>query len=215
MRTEESLHYQVSEFSHLDKFYRRNLMNSLSGFKSVNLVGTADKNGKTNLAIFSQIFHLGATPALMGMIVRPDTVPRDTLTNIEATQYYTFNHINADFYQQAHQTSARYEVSEFEATELTPEYSESHLAPYVKEASIKIGLKLEEKQKLEINGTIFLIGSVQEIFLPKNCISDDGWIDLEKAGTITCAGLDAYFETKRLARLSYAKPEQELKIIKD
>lgn len=215
MNQEETLYFQLSEFAGLDKFFRRNLMNSLSGFKSVNLVGTISKEQKTNLAIFSQIFHLGATPALMGMIVRPDTVPRDTLSNIEATQYYTFNHIQSDFYRQAHQTSARYENSEFEATGLTPEYSENHPAPYVKESSIKIGLKLEEKQKLEINGTIFLIGSVQEIFLPKNCISNDGWIDLEKAGTITCAGLDAYFEGKRLERLSYAKPDQALKIIKD
>jgi hypothetical protein len=36
----------------------------------------------------------------------------------------------------------------------------------------------------------------------------DGFVDLEKAGTLTCSGLDSYHKTARIARLSYAKPDQ-------
>lgn len=201
--------FHQQDFPQMDKFFRRNLINCLSGFKSVNLVGTVNKENITNLAIFSQIFHLGATPALMGMIVRPDIVPRHTLQNILETQYYTFNHIQEHFFEQAHQTSARYQISEFDATELTTEYSETHAAPYVKEANIKIGLKLVEQQKLSVNDTLFVIGEVVEIIVADNFISKDGFIDLEKAGTITCSGLDSYHKTQKIARLSYAKPDKK------
>jgi hypothetical protein len=34
----------------------------------------------------------------------------------------------------------------------------------------------------------------------------DGFVDIEKAGSIAGAGLDSYHTTKRLERLSYAKP---------
>ena len=41
---------------------RATLVNSLSGFKSANLVGTADAAGSTNLAIMSSAVHLGSHP---------------------------------------------------------------------------------------------------------------------------------------------------------
>jgi hypothetical protein len=47
-----------------------------------------------------------------------------------------------------------------------------------------------------------------EIFLPEMCINEDGSLDLEKAETVAISGLDSYHSTKRLARLSYAKPDK-------
>jgi hypothetical protein len=35
---------------------------------------------------------------------------------------------------------------------------------------------------------------------------EDGYLDIEKAGTISCTGLDSYHITQRLQRLNYAKP---------
>ncbi len=131
--------FNETDFQSMEKQFRTNLINSLSGFKSVNLVGTANVQGVTNLAIFSQIFHVGANPPLMGMLVRPDSVPRHTLTNLLETGFYTFNNILPGFYQAAHQTSARYAVSEFEACGFTPLYSDKHPAPYAQESSIRIG----------------------------------------------------------------------------
>lgn len=204
------MHFSVDNFDKLDKFFRRNLINSATGFKSLNLVGTQNKNGLTNLAPFSQVFHIGASPAYIGLLIRPDSVERHTLDNIESTKFYTLNHVLSSFYKQAHQSSARYHVSEFEATGLTPEYSSLLPAPYVKEANIKIGLQFEERNDIRLNGTILIIGSIQELFVPDDCIGEDGMIDLEKAGTITCSGLDTYHTTQKLARLSYAKPDKDL-----
>jgi hypothetical protein len=54
------------------------------------------------------------------------------------------------------------------------------------------------------------MGEIKEVYFPENCLAKDGYLDLEKANTITCSGLDSYHETKRLDRLSYAKPHKEI-----
>lgn len=203
--------FHASDFPVMEKQFRTNLINSLSGFKSVNLVGTVNAGGLTNLAVFSQVFHVGANPPLMGMLVRPDSVPRHTLSNLLETGYFTFNNILPEFYQAAHQTSARYEVSEFEACGLTAVYSTVHPAPYVAESSVKIGLQFVEKHTLTINNTILVVGQVIEILCPTACIASDGYLDIEKAGSITCSGLDGYHTTQRLSRLPYAKPDTSAK----
>lgn len=100
--------YEKEAIVAMEKRYRATFVNSLSGFKSANLLGTSDTNQQTNLCIVSSVFHLGANPALMGVIIRPDTVPRDTLENIRATGFYTLNHVQKEMIVAAHQTSARY-----------------------------------------------------------------------------------------------------------
>lgn len=205
--------FAATDFPAMDKFYRTNLINSLSGFKSINLVGTINRQGLTNLAIFSQIFHLGANPALMGILVRPDTVPRHTLANLQETGSFTLNHIRPEFYQQAHQTSADYEGSEFDSCGFTAEFSGKISAPYVKESVVKIGLEFRERVDLTINGTILIIGAVVEVILPRDCLLPDGYLDIEKAGTLTGSALDGYHTTQRLARLSYAKPGRQVREI--
>jgi len=192
----------------MDKRYRANFINSLTGFKSVCLVGSSDKDGRENLAIFSSVIHLGSFPPLIGLIVRPDSVERHTLSNIEDTGFYTLNHIDPSFFKEAHQTSARYprEISEFEACGLDAEYQADFHAPFVKNSPVKMAMHLREKKELSINGTLLLIGEVVSVSINKTAISEDGYADLETLGSITCSGLDTYHTTSKLARLSYAKP---------
>lgn len=191
-----------------EKLYRINFVNSLSGFKSANLIGTISKEGKTNLAIFNSVIHVGANPPLIGMLVRPASVPRHTYTNIKETGYFTINHINKEIFKQAHQTSARYDqnLSEFDECGLTPEFTEIVKATYVKESKIKIGCRFVEEHHIKTNDTIFLVGEILEVIIPDDMLMNDGYIDIEKAGTVAISALDSYHETKRIARLSYAKP---------
>ena len=118
------MHFTKGDIEALDKSNRTHLINSLSGFKSANLIGTQDLLGNTNLSIISSVIHLGAHPPLIGMIIRPHSVPRHTFENILQTGVYTVNQVNEAIYKQSHQTSARYDKneSEFDATGLTPEY---------------------------------------------------------------------------------------------
>lgn len=201
-------HFLLENIFSMDKLYRAAFINSLSGFKSVSLVGTINQNKKTNLAIFSSIIHIGSHPPLIGLIIRPDTLSRHTLENILENNSYTINHISDTFYKHAHQTSARYssEISEFDEVGLTPEFQSVISAPYVKESKIKYGLEFVEKHELKINSTVLIIGKVVEVIIPDNCLGLDGFINLEKANSITCSGLDSYHKTSRLSRLTYAKP---------
>jgi flavin reductase (DIM6/NTAB) family NADH-FMN oxidoreductase RutF len=196
----------------LEKQYRVHLINSLGGFKSVVLVGTADAQLQTNLAIFSSVFHIGANPPYMGLVFRPTPPERNTYNNILETGFYTLNHLNESILTQAHQTSARYDkdISEFDATGLTAEFKPDFFAPFVAESHIQIGLAFREKIDITINSTTLIIGEIMQLYVPENTIHPDGFLDLEQANTLTCSGLDSYHKTVQLDRLSYAKPGLEI-----
>jgi len=185
-----------------------NFINSLSGFKSANLIATQDKQGHTNVAVFSSVVHLGASPALVGFVMRPDNNDRHTLDNIINTSHYTINQIGTDFYQQAHQTSARYarDESEFNKTGLSTSYIDEIPAPFVQQSRLKYAVKLLEIVPITHNNTQFVIGEITDIICMEEAIQDDGYIDIQSLQSVCVSGLDSYHETKTLSRLAYAKP---------
>jgi len=189
-----------------EKLFRTKLINSLAGIRSVALIGTKSNCGEENLAIFNSLIHLGANPALFGLITRPDSVERHTLENILETKSYTLNFIDKKWRKKAHQTSARYpkQISEFDAVNLTPEYFGNCFSPFVLEAEIKVEMKFEQILDIEINGTKMIIGSIQKIILPKNRVEEDGLVNFENI--LLSGGLDAYYDSNFLEQLPYAKP---------
>ena len=192
----------------LDKIKRLNLINSITGIKPANLIGTVDETKNSNLAIFSSIVHLGSNPPLIGMVIRPiDKVIRHTYANILSNGYYTINHVPNHMTEQAHQTSAKYDknVSEFEACGFTEEFTDGFPAPYVQESNIKIGMKHIESISIELNGTILCIGEIQHIILPENSFSDEGHIDLEKGLSTGISGLNFYYKLSFTHRYDYAR----------
>ena len=200
--------FSNAQIMDMEQRKRAQLINSISGFRSVALIGTIDTQGQTNLAIFNSIVHLGSNPPLLGFIMRPDSVERHTLSNIMEMGHYTINHIHQKMYEQAHQTSARYakNMSEFDATQLTPLFKEGFVAPFVKESHIQIGMEFKERIEISINQTSMVIGEIKWIHFPDHCLSEDGFLDIEKAGSITSTGQDSYHTTQLLQRLEYAKP---------
>jgi flavin reductase (DIM6/NTAB) family NADH-FMN oxidoreductase RutF len=210
MRIDPSLERNISidEVLEMERLARMRLINGISGMKSVNLVGTVDQVGHTNLALFNSAVHIGANPPYLGMIFRPLTVRRDTYNNIKATGVYTINHVHAGIRERAHQTSANFPagVSEFEACGLTPEITSALQAPYVAESRVKIGLAYEEEHKIHVNGTILLVGRVLEIRLPEQILGEDGYVDLAAGGSLALTGLDGYHEVGPPVRLPYTRP---------
>ena len=212
MALENNLHiYRSEDFAQMDKRYRTQLVNSMPGIKALNLVGTRGEDGAENLAVFNSIFHVGANPPYLGMVIRPDSVDRHTWQNIQAKGSYTLNAVGADFYRKAHQTSARYDnqTSEFDAVGLNPEYRDGVIAPFVAESAIKIGLELQEFQRVECNGTLIVIGKVVYVEINQALITEDGSVDLVKAQSVGSIGLDGYVDLGWIDRLSYAKPDRE------
>ncbi|MDO8966200.1 flavin reductase family protein [Algoriphagus sp.] len=201
-------HFDSKEILASDSFYRRNLINCLSGYKSLNLIGTQDSKGKTNLAPFSQVFHIGANPPMLGILFRPNTVIRHTLDNILDTGFFTLNHVNSEFYKEAHWASAKWDVSEFESTGIEHEYLNGFFAPFVKSSPVKVACSLLETQTLKVNQTILLIGLIDSIYIEEKGLRKDGSLDLNELDTVTVSGLDEYHVGKKLGRLSYAKADR-------
>lgn len=200
------------QIARMENRYRARLINSLSGFKSANLVGTVDTDGQPNLAIVSSVTHIGSNPPLLSFVSRPNSVQRHTLENILQTGVFSLNSVEADFAALAHQTSARYPKlqSEFNAVGLTPQFESGFAAPFVLESSIKIALSLKEHHIIKTNNTEMIIGQVEQIHLPENVIMPDGYLDIESMDWVTISGLDSYHVTQRLFRLPYAKPDKVL-----
>jgi flavin reductase (DIM6/NTAB) family NADH-FMN oxidoreductase RutF len=201
-------HIYAADISGFEKQYRTNLINGLGGIKSALLVGTQGKNGENNLAIFSQIVHIGANPALMGILHRPVSVEKHTYENIVSNEYFTLNHIPVEKYKEAHQSSARYErnQSEFEECGFEPEFTAQVKAPYVKDSMLKIGLKLVEIIPVKSNDTLLIVGSVEEIIVAEEILEEAGYIDLSKVKTSLVHGLETYYQAEKIGRLPYAKP---------
>ena len=205
------IHISSSEIPEMEKHYRISLINSLVGFKALNLLGTISNDGVTNLCVISSAFHLGANPPLVGMVIRPEREHNDTLSNIKANGQYTLNNVLPEWYKQAHQTSASYPSgdSEFAICGFKRQYIKGFSAPFVEQSTIRIGLELREIIDMEINGTTIVVGEIVQILVDDMLIEEDGNVDHIKAGTMTVAGLDSYFIPQLVGRLSYAKPGTE------
>ncbi|MCY4044401.1 MAG: flavin reductase [Cellvibrionales bacterium] len=205
---------QLGQF---DQRERAHFINQLTGFKPAMLVGTKSREGNENLALFSQVMHIGANPALIGILSRPDTVPRDTLTNIKQTKAFSLNQVTRSFYPQAHQTAARYaeHQSEFAATGLTPLYDGDFIAPMVKESPLRLCLSLEEIIPIKANGTTLVIGQIESIDIPEEALSNDKTVNYDLLDTVVVTGLDTYYHPTKIARLSYAKPDKPITTYED
>ncbi|NNK79945.1 MAG: DUF2452 domain-containing protein [Flavobacteriales bacterium] len=210
-------HFSRADIENMDKLERVQFINTVNGFKSANLIGTRDKAGQSNLAIFNSVIHLGSNPALLGFITRPVTIDRHTHANILETGLYTINHVHISMTERAHYTSAKFDkaISEFYSCGLTEEYLEDFTIPYVLESRVKMGMKLEEVIDIEVNGTMMVIGSVQHIYTSKEFIDQDGSLLLDKAGTVAISGLDSYFKTQLESKYPYAKVEEKPVFLKD
>lgn len=202
--------YSHQDILQLERFFRVNLVNTASGIRSPHLIGTSDKNGNTNLAIFNSVVHIGANPPALGFIMRPHTVERHTYENIKDTGVFTLNLVHTDIIEAAHQTSASYsrEQSEFESCGLNEHYQEGFAAPFVQESKLKMGLTLLEEHLIEFNQTILLIGRIDHLILPDSCIKRDGSIDHDELNTVGVSGLYSYYDTHLNRQLDFVRPEK-------
>lgn len=197
----------------MERVKRINFTNSVSGLKGAILIGTQGHRGTANLAMFNSVVHLGGSPHLLGFVLRPLTVPRHTYHNIKAKGYFTINLVHEGILKAAHQSSANYSegISEFETCGLTPQYEETHPAPYVRECHIKIGLAYEEEHLIRANDTLFVVGRVVEILVPEAALQPSGHVDPAAFDIVAVAGLDSYYRAEPLVQLGYARPGQEPK----
>jgi flavin reductase (DIM6/NTAB) family NADH-FMN oxidoreductase RutF len=201
------MHLTHEDISKLDRIKRLNIINSIAGIRPANLIGTT-KDNVSNLAIFSSVMHLGSFPALMGFILRPQgEVKRNTYDNIKANGVFTINHVPIEKVCNAHATSAKFaeEDSEFKHCDFKEQWLDGFNAPFVQESILKIGLSFEQEIPIEINKTSLIIGRVEHLVIDENVISEEGYIDLESINSTGVAGLNSYYQLKKLEAFPYAR----------
>lgn len=199
--------YTKEQIAQLDRITRLKIINSVSGIKPANLIGSINSIGQTNLAIFSSVVHLGSDPALLGFICRPQTSEvGHTFNNIQENEQYTINHIHPGFVKKAHYTSAKFDehISEFERCDLSEEYIKDFKAPFVKESSFKMGMRFKEAIEIKLNGTVLVIGEIEQLILPDTAIVDDD-IDLEATTSIGISGLNSYYSLNKIEKYPYVR----------
>lgn len=192
----------------MSKIFRLNLINSITGYKSANLIGTKTDNKINNVAIFSSTTHLGSDPPLIGFITRPENGNRNTYNNILKNKIFTINHIVKNQIISAHQSSAKYpkNVSEFDKTDLKVEFKNNFDAPFVKDSPVQIGCSFVNKYFIKENKTTLMIGQVEMLFINKKLLVEDGFVQLDREDVITVNGLDGYALPKLIKRIPYARP---------
>ena len=204
------MHYTREQINNLEKIRKINLINSCSGYKSANLIGTISKEGITNVAVFSSVTHLGSNPPTLGFILRPTTVPRDTYKNIIESGVFTINHIYEDIIEDAHHTSAKYEeaISEFDITALEDVYLNDCIAPFVKGSPVQMEMKFIEEYHIKSNNVIHIIAEIKNLYVKDDILNQDGFLDLAKAKVAAINGLDAYAIAKNNTRFNYQRPKK-------
>lgn len=209
-------HITRDDISQMEKLERLNIVNSCTGYKSANLIATISKDGIPNVAVFSSITHLGSNPGLIGFIIRPTTVPRDTYKNLKEFGFFTVNHITSDMIADAHHTSANYEIgiSEFDKTNLEEEYKNELKVPFVKGSPVQLYCKYMSEYYIKENDTIHIIASIEHIFYNENMGHKDGWLQLDKGNVVAINGLDGYCLPKLIDRFEYARPNIKTKSFK-
>ncbi|MGK0386143.1 MAG: flavin reductase (DIM6/NTAB) family NADH-FMN oxidoreductase RutF [Patiriisocius sp.] len=202
--------YTKEDIAQLDRITRLKIVNSVTGIKPANLIGTISNTGQTNLAIFSSVVHLGSHPALLGFVSRPQTADvGHTYRNIQENGFYTINHIHPGFVKNAHYTSAKFEEhhSEFERCHLSEEYHKGCIAPFVKESTFKMGMRFVEALKIKHNETVLMIGEIEQLIIPDTALVDDN-IDLEATHSVGISGLNSYYSLQKIASYPYARVDE-------
>ena len=198
------------DLSQMSKVSRLNLVNCVTGYKSANLIGTVSTDGVLNVAVFSSVTHLGSEPPLLGFILRPTTVPRDTYKNLKETGYFTVNHITEEMIADAHHTSSSYNehISEFDKTNLEPEFIDHHKVPFVKGSPVKLLCKYLNEYKIEENDCIHIIAAIETIYADDTLFHNDEWLQLDRGNVVAINGLDGYAVPKLSDRFHYARPDK-------
>lgn len=205
------MYWSKEDIINTNKIKRLNLINSVSGTKSANLIGSKSESGQENLAIFSSVIHLGSNPALLGFVLRPDKdVRRHTYDNIITSKSYTINSIHASFIDKAHYTSAKFSVdeSEFEKCKLEAQYLNEFNAPFVKASKLKMALKLQEVVDIKINSCKLIIGSIEHLHVDQEAIEENGQVNLQKLDTVAIGGLNSYYALSQIGHFPYARTSE-------
>ena len=168
----------TSKLEAMERGVRSTLINSLSGIRTAFIAISADKEGRLNASTLSNVTHVGANPAQMSILFRPDNGKRHTLSNYENGQPLTLVSMPFDEAEMVHQASMNAPEGTFELDVLGVELvqAEGSLYPLPSRFIYAITLNFIERFNLN-NGCVYTVGEVSKI-----CFNDG--VDLDEEGQV-------------------------------
>jgi len=85
------------------------------------------------------------------------------------------------------------------------QYIDNFSAPFVAESNIKMGLKLKEVIDFKSNQSKLVIGEIEHIFIKQGYLESDNVVNLEKSNSVCVSGLNTYYLSKKLKKMTYAR----------
>ena len=188
----------------MDRQARTTLINSLSGVRTAFIAITADSQGRLNASTLTNVTHVGAHPAQMSILFRPDNGKRHTLQNFLNGSPLTlvcmpFNQVNL-----VHEVSMNAPEGTFELDVL--EASTCHVEgcphPLPKDYLYAISLDFIERFTLN-NGCVYTVGQINSISTGAALkVDEEGQISFDTPPTLAI-GLRQYTTTETAIKLPY------------
>ncbi len=193
--------YSERDILAADKAWRINFINSLVGFKNLNLLITRAPAGVYNAAIFNSGLHIGSSPPYVGFLLRPTKVPRHTYENLLSYPYATMNVVTESLYKRAHLTHHHIPAAESELAYagLEVEWVDGVPLPVLRESPVRALLRFSEEHLLQVNQTRLLIFSIVWVEV-RGDVQADGFVALDELNVVAGSGCDAYYRAVAIGR---------------
>ncbi len=170
--------------------------------RPIALVSTIGPEGIQNVAPFSFFNAVSSSPPTIAVSVsRRQGELKDTLRNIEHSGDFVVNIVDDNIAEQMNATSADFppEISEFQATGLTPVAGDRVAAPRVEEAPVSLECKLV--QIVEIGQgprrSALIIGEVI-LFHVRDGLFSNGRVDPQRLKAVGRLGGNLYSHTREI-----------------
>ena len=206
-RTERTLTMWMESFTALaldglERRERTGLINAISGIRTA-FLAISGTQGNWNAGVFTNVTHVGANPACMSILFRPDNGNRHSFTNYRTDKRITLVALPEAEMQRLHDCSASYDEEVFEWEHLGGrcERLTGWTHPIPTTALWAVELEFDESFKLK-NGCIYTVGHVQHVGLGKAVVLEDRTLHF---GTppLLALGLQHYFIPESVAHLPF------------
>lgn len=188
----------------MDRQARTTLINSLSGVRTAFIAITADSHGRLNASTLTNVTHVGAHPAQMSILFRPDNGKRHTLQNFLNGSPMTlvcmpFNQVNLVHEVSMNAPEGTFELDVLEASTCRVEGCPH---PLPKDYLYAISLEFVERFTLN-NGCVYTVGQIKSITKGAALkVDEEGQVSFDTPPTLAI-GLRQYTTTETAIKLPY------------
>ena len=164
------------DFTKLDQRDRYRLLCSFVAPRPIALVTTLDEDGTSNAApmSFFNVFSQDPPLVILGIQVKPDGAPKDTITNIRRSREFVVNMCDMAIAQQMVDCGINFpqSVDELEVTGLSLAPSRQIAPGWVKEAPCAMECRVA--QILEYPRRSIVLGEVVQMHVRDECLDENG-----------------------------------------